>query len=109
MTKEQLKICQIILKHKQLGIILKKTHIDSYYALQEKFHPNALGFSDFDFTDDTTVLLNDNILEEYEQQRDKIFYQRWPFVISILALIVSIFGSIGSDSILGRIITLILQ
>lgn len=109
MTKEQMKICKNIIRHKNLKDILRKSHIEDYYALQEKFKPGLLDFSDYDFEDDTVVSLTDELLEEYEQQKDKTFYRRGPFIVSIIALIIAILGSIGSDSILGRIITLILK
>lgn len=90
MTKEQMKICKIIIRHKTLGDILQKTRIEDYYALQEKFPPGSMDFSDYDFENDTIVTLNDNTLEEYEKQKDVMFYHRWPLVISIIALIMSI-------------------
>ena len=109
MTKEQIKICKIIIKNKNLKDVLLKSHIEDYYSLQEKFSPGLLDFSDYDFENNTVVNLTDELLEEYEKQKDEIFYRRWPFIISIIALIVSVLGSIGSDSILGRIITQLLK
>lgn len=57
MAKEQMKICKIIIKHKNLKDILQKAQIEDYYALQEKFTPGLLDFSDYDFEDDTIVRL----------------------------------------------------
>lgn len=107
MTKEQMRICKIIIKYKNLKDILNKSHVGNYYALQEKFAPGALDFSDYDFEDDTIVQLTTEFLEEYEQQHDEYFYRRFPLIISIISLIVSIFAalaSIGTDSILWSII-----
>lgn len=111
MTIKQMKICKIIIKNKNLKDILRKSHIEDYYTLQEKFKPGLLEFSDFDFEDNTVVSLSDELLEEYEEQKDRTFYRRWPFIISIVALIVSVFAvlaTMGSDSILWSIILKIL-
>lgn len=108
MTNEQMKICKTIIKYKNLKDILTKAHIEDYYALQEKFKPGLLDFSDYDFEDNTIVSLTDDLLEEYEQQNTETFYHR----ISIIALIVSIFAalaSISSDSVLWSIIWKLIQ
>ena len=112
MTKEQMEICKIIIKYNKLEDILRKSHIEDYCALQEKFYPRILDFSDYEFEDDTIVYLTNELLEEYEKQKDEIFYHRWPLIISVIALIVSIFAvlaTIGSDSILWSIVSKGLQ
>lgn len=103
-TKEQMRICDTIVRHETLGLVLEKADISDYYALQEKFRPGLLDFSDYDFTDDTRVILSDELLDDYERQKSEEFYRRWPLIISIIAIIISFLGSIGSDSLLGCLI-----
>ena len=54
-----MRICDTIVRHETLGLVLEKADISDYYALQEKFRPGLLDFSDYDFTDDTRVILSD--------------------------------------------------
>ena len=96
-----MRICDTIVRHETLGLVLEKADISDYYALQEKFRPGLLDFSDYDFTDDTRVILSDELLDDYERQKSEEFYRRWPLIISIIAIIISFLGSIGSDSLLG--------
>ena len=91
-----MRICDTIVRHETLGLVLEKADISDYYALQEKFRPGLLDFSDYDFTDDTRVILSDELLDDYERQK--------PLIISIIAIIISFLGSIGSDSLLGCLI-----
>ena len=94
-----MRICDTIVRHETLGLVLEKADISDYYALQEKFRPGLL-----DFTDDTRVILSDELLDDYERQKSEEFYRRWPLIISIIAIIISFLGSIGSDSLLGCLI-----
>lgn len=103
MTNRQTKICKIILRHKTLGKILKKSHIKDYLALQEEFCPGSLEFSDFEFEDDTHVSLEKLFLEEFENQQREIFYKRIPLFISICAIVIALF-SINTNSLLWMII-----
>ncbi len=104
MTNERMQICKIIRKYKTLKPILDKSGVEDYLALQEKFNPGDLIFSDYEFEDDTSVELSNELTEEYESKSEDRFHNRSSFVISIIALLVAIFGSIGSDSLLGRFI-----
>lgn len=99
-----MRICDTIVRHETLGLVLEKADISDYYALQEKFRSGLLDFSDYDFTDDTRVILSDELLDDYERQKSEEFYRRWPLIISIIAIIISFLGSIGSDSLLGCLI-----
>ena len=112
MVRKKMKICKNIIKYKKLGKILQKSHIPDYLSLQEEFEPGALDFSDYEFENDTIVYMTDDLLEEYEEQKDATFYRRGPFIISIISLIMSVFAllaTIGSESVLWTTILKLLQ
>lgn len=103
MTNEQMQICKIIRKYKTLKPILDKSGIEDYLVLQEQFNPGDLIFSDYEFEDDTIVEISRKITEEYEKQKFDVFYHRVPLLLSIIAIIISIFAllaTIGTDSLL---------
>ena len=89
MTKERLELCKIIIKYKNLDTILEKSKMPDYLALQDAFNPNTLRFSNSSFNSSTIVSLTPPFLEEYEKQRNDIFYRRVPLTISIIAIIIA--------------------
>lgn len=72
MTKRQFKICQNVVKYKNLRTVLVKTKISDYNEIQEILGPNSLDFDDIN-NDDTDVFLSNYFLEEFERYREKMF------------------------------------
>lgn len=108
MTKQQVKICKIILRYKTLNKILQKANLEDWEELQMSFKPWMLEESDPDEKGNTVITLNNKLLEEFENRRNELFYKRIPLILSIVALIVSIF-SINSNSLLWNCINFIAQ
>ena len=108
MTEQQAKICRIILEQKTLSKVLKKTHLKDWEDLQMSFDPWMLEESDPDENGDTIITLNNELLAEYENRKNELFYKKIPLILSIAALIVSIF-SINSNSLLWNCIKSIAQ
>lgn len=90
MTNEQAKICKIILRYKTIGRINKKMNIPEYLNIQDYFEPGMLDFSDHRLTDDTVVILSNQLMEELEERGRAAFRSAFTWILSICALIISI-------------------
>lgn len=90
MTNRQAKICKAVRKYKTLGRIIPKSGVSDYLELQECLGPGMLDFSDDDMTDETVVILSDQLLEELEGRDRATFRETFTWVLSICAIIISI-------------------
>lgn len=71
MTKEQYKLCGMIIRYKQLDKILRHAKLESYLELNYAFPPLTISYSDADISDSCTVTIDDGFLEEYVQMKKK--------------------------------------
>ena len=98
MTNKQFKICAAVVRKHKLGDILDETGFGNYLALQDAMPAGALSFNDDAYGNDTLVTLSGFSQEEYDKHvRDTSRY--WLSVIlSVLAIVVSVFALLFSSS-----------
>lgn len=90
MTKEQYKLCGMILRYKQLDKVLRRAKLESYLELNYAFPPLTISYSDADISDSCTVIIDDGFLEEYAQMRK----QRRKAVVDAALAVIGVVGSV---------------
>lgn len=90
MTKEQYKLCGMILRYKQLDKVLRRAKLESYLGLNYAFPPLTISYSDADISDSCAVIIDDSFLEEYAQMRK----QRRKAVVDAVLAVIGVVGSV---------------
>lgn len=90
MTKQQIKICYVVVHKQKLGRILSALPQFDYISLQEALPPRSLDFSDDAYDDDTVVTLSPLMRAKYDRFWLKILGAVIPILLSAAGVVISI-------------------
>lgn len=89
MTKQQIEICKIIRKYKNLNIILKKTGMKRYQDLLEEIPMEYLKASNLEMDDTTEISLSNSAIEIVEDYEDTKRHIKNTETVAVLGLILA--------------------
>lgn len=101
MTKKQFKICQMVIRYRNLYKVLRKTGIADYLKIQELLGPGVLEFSDYEMDENTEIYLSGQAIEEVETRKSRLVDVWVTRILSGVAIIISAIALLSELGILG--------